>query len=111
MALKKIKGELILKKVNKLVVIYFAFIMLFCTISCSNPVIGNTNPFVGTWKATTGNRLEFKSDFKVASNWMGTGTYSVDGNSATLKFGAASRKITISGNSFTFSGVKFTKLD
>jgi fibronectin type 3 domain-containing protein len=67
------------------------------------------NAFVGTWKASTGNQLIFYANSTVESNWMGTGTYTYSGNTATVKFGSASQSLTISSNKFTFNGVSFSK--
>jgi hypothetical protein len=70
---------------------------------------GGDNPFVGTWSSSSGQQLVFSSDSTVNANWMGNGTYTYSGNTATVTFGSASQSLTISGNSFTWSGISFSK--
>ena len=74
---------------------------------------GTVNPFVGTWKASSGNQLVFNSNLTVNANWAplasGTGTYTYTGNTARVTFGSVSENITISGNRFTFLTGTFIK--
>jgi hypothetical protein len=67
------------------------------------------NPFVGTWTAIAGRKLEFYSDLTVYANWLGNGTYTYTGNTATISFGSASKSLTISDNSFTWDGIRFSQ--
>jgi endo-1,4-beta-xylanase len=67
------------------------------------------NPFVGTWNGTGGRILTFNANGTVTANWMGTGTYTCSGNIASMTFGSASKSVTISGNTFTWDGISFSR--
>jgi hypothetical protein len=103
----------------------FGFAVAGCSSGSGGGGSGGGNPFVGKWRADD-NTLEFKSNLTWTytdddeSDKNANGTYTVSGNSATLKVTAAGdeiiramidgQTITLTNNTFTLRGVTWTKL-
>ena len=104
---KKIFGMMILA----LLVLSFGFL------SCKQEVGGNSNPFIGTWKGEDNEGSIYKIVFTQNGNFTsyyndeisGAGSYTYDGNNATLFFEEESFTIVINDGGFYAWGIWLEK--